>query len=126
MQKDYSIFPIPSFIKREVDNFDMIQSYQLKDDEGNILGGNVGTQEITFPLELVYYSNDYYYVNGINFPRRITDTGEYVALCSSESRGSYFETIVVTRITSVGFRGHPIGDNNGDSLFVEHKINNKN
>lgn len=38
----------------EVGNFDMIQKYQLKDDDGNILGGNVGEGPIPDELEEIF------------------------------------------------------------------------
>jgi hypothetical protein len=101
----------------ELDDFKMIKEYQIKDNDGNYVGGNAS--QITFPLELVKYRESEY--GGIiMFPHDITETGEYVGLTSSEARGAYFETIVVTRLDSMGFRGYPIGAAAyGDTLFIK-------
>jgi hypothetical protein len=114
---------IPSLIRVKVSSadigaFDVIKEYQITDDEGNILGGNIS--QITFPLELVKYKveNEYF---TIMFPHDITKTGEYVGLTSDEARGPYFETIVVTRLHSMGFRGHTIGSASGDKLFIKSR-----
>lgn len=44
----------------EIENFDMIKEYQIKDDEGNIIGGNVGgeSSEISNIEEIICYISE--------------------------------------------------------------------
>lgn len=95
----------------------MIKEYQIKDDNGDIIGGNVGSQDITFPLDLVTYRDvDNFYVYTVKFPHEITEPGEYMGLCGNDSKGPYFQSFTVTQIESIGFRGR-ITDESADTLF---------
>lgn len=108
----------------ELDNFKMIKEYQIKDNDGNWVGGNAN-QTITFPLELVTYRDeDYYYLNCVMFPQDITETGEYVGVCGNDAIGPYFETFVVTRIESSGFFGRPAGGD-VDTFFAKKIYENQ-
>ena len=101
----------------ELDDFKMIKEYQIKDNDGNWVGGNAS--QIAFPLELVKYEeSENMYLGTIMFQHEITEPGEYVGLTSNEGKGPYFETIVVTTIESIGFKGHPVGTD-ADSLFIK-------
>lgn len=81
----------------EIESFDMIKEYQIKDDEGNIIGGNID-QTIKFPIELFTYYDTTSYNYTIIFPYEITEVGKHTALRCSEGQSPYFHTITITRI----------------------------
>lgn len=86
----------------EIESFDMIKEYQIKDDEGNIIGGNID-QTIKFPITLYSYMDPLSNGNYIKFPYEITEVGEHTALRYEESRGAYFQEYTVTSIGVGGF-----------------------
>lgn len=86
----------------EIESFDMIKEYQIKDDEGNIIGGNID-HTIKFPITLYSYMIPESNGNAIKFPYEITEVGEHTGLCSEESRGVYFQECTVTSIGVGGF-----------------------
>lgn len=78
----------------------MIKEYQIKDDEGNIIGGNID-QTIKFPIELFKYSSEYY--GDVAFPYEIAEAGKHTAIKSYEGSAPDFEDYVVTRVAENGF-----------------------
>lgn len=84
---------------KEIESFDMIKEYQIKDDEGNIIGGNID-QTIKFPITLYKYKEGWW--GYISFPYEITEVGEHTALCYDEGQGVYFQEYTVTRIEESG------------------------
>lgn len=81
----------------EIESFDMIKEYQIKDNEGNWVGGNID-QTIKFPIELFTYYDTSYNYGEITFPYEITEVGRHTALKYSEGQSPHFHTIIITRI----------------------------